>query len=85
MTSEQIKQVREAADIVLGRFGCYRADCRDCAKFVFSLVGTDGEEPVTEEWLVETYGFVRDDAEGCWKTMHNAIRYEIEMVGTSQW
>ena len=43
MTSDEIKKVREAADIVLGRFGCHRADCRDCAKFVFSLVGTDGE------------------------------------------
>lgn len=56
MTSDEIRKVREVADIVLGRFGCHRADCRDCAKFVFSLVGTDGELPVTEEWILDYWG-----------------------------
>ena len=85
MTIDDLKRVREAADIVLGRFGCHRADCRDVAKYIFATIPADFDQPVTEEWLVETYGFVRDDAEGCWETMHNAIRYEMEMVGTSQW
>lgn len=88
MTIDEIKKVREAARRLRNGIRFHPEDKKDiglCTDLVSTVIPTDFDQPVTEEWLVETYGFVRDDAEGCWETMHNAIRYEMEMVGTSQW
>lgn len=45
--------VRAAADTVLGRFGCNRADCRDCAEYVFAAIPADATAAITAEWLRE--------------------------------
>jgi len=56
MTIDDLKRVREAADIVLGRFGCHRADCRDVAKYIFATIPADFDQPVTWEWMVAVFG-----------------------------
>lgn len=55
--NSDIVAVRAAADIVLGRFGCHRADCRDCAKYVFATIPADATAPITAEWLREVWGW----------------------------
>lgn len=85
MTSEHIKQVREAATLLLRwHVGGIESDeshpwdgmdyddlnyekaeaVKVVCGFALSLVGTDGELPVTEEWLREEWGAVGNH-KGC--------------------
>ena len=67
-TPTDLAAVRAAADTVLGRFGCNRADCRDCAKYVFATIPADATAPITAEWLREAWGFSGNDiVVGLWK------------------
>lgn len=52
-----LERVKQAADTVLGRFSCHRADCRDCARFALAEIGSDREvpQPGDRVWLEAVY------------------------------
>ena len=57
MTSDEIKKVREAAESSSYLpSACIMDYVPIMRNFIFSLVGTDGEDSVNEEWLVAAFG-----------------------------
>ena len=85
MTSDEIKKVREAAEDMMNHGS---NDCDNSqlivTNFAISLVGTDGECPVTEE-LVESYGFEYSDDEDAWCIDVDDMKYEMHKHRNNVW
>ena len=86
MTSDEIKKVREAAEdmFILGG-DVYDDSQLTVANWAISLVGTDGELPVTEEWLEKEYGFKYSDDDDAWCIDVDEMKYEMHKHRNNVW
>lgn len=87
MTSDEIKKVREAATLLLRWHvgGIEPEAVKLVCGFAHSLVGDDGELPVTEDWLEKEYGFKYSDDDDAWCIDVDEMKYEMHKQRNNVW